>query len=137
MNGSLAENSKEGSVIRKHNVFNTSASYYSLAATKDYIHTGDGKMPMHFVFSTNNLSTGTYSIANGKLNHVNIIKFGGTKAHWIAPFDNDGSIFIVNVTKVTNGFADGNFSGNFSSQRIGGSAIQITEGEFKNVKILE
>jgi hypothetical protein len=138
MNGTLAENAQVGSVIRKQkgrHSSSTTAFEYNLMATKDYIYTGDGETPMNFLLAANSLSTGTYSLSNGKLAYVYFINLETNQHFWATPSqNNENSTFTVVITKVENGYADGTFSGIMRKNPV---SFQITEGEFKNVKVLQ
>lgn len=138
LNGTLAQNAQVGSVIRKQKSIRSSRTTtyeYNVMATKDYIYTTDGETPMNFVLAANSLSTGTYSLSNGKIAYVCFFNLETDVFLWATPSqNNENSTFTVAITKVENGYADGTFSGIMRKNPV---SIQITEGEFKNVKVLQ
>ena len=140
-NGSLVENSKEGALIRKKQkdpsfgTILTNTNYqYSIIATKNYFHGDDGEAVIQIEINTPTLTTSTYSQANNGINF--------TYVSLPTMSSNDGyppeSNFSLTVTKIVNGYADGTFSGKLKKEGFNVTGYDlITEGEFKNIRILE
>jgi hypothetical protein len=106
---------------------------YRIMATKDYMFTDDGETLLNIVLKTDFLTVGNYNLVNNKITCVFYwpnIKFPNT---WINENDLTTSDFTINITKLENGYADGTFSGNLNKK----PSYKITEGEFKNVKVLQ
>lgn len=145
MNGSLSQNAEEGSLIRKEqttqsgasnpfdnangNALNNTKYLYTIMATKNYYYSDDGE-PIFAV----ELRTTTFTAPRTYSNNAGDIKFISFY-HPVNAGESPAQPFTINITKVENGYADGNFNGNVIAS--GNQVIQITEGEFKNVKILQ
>ena len=145
MNGSLSQNAKEGSLIRKEQTTKSGASnpfdnangdainntkyLYTIMATKNYYYSDDGES----IFAVE-LRTTSFTAPKTYTNSAGDIKFISFY-YPLQAGESTGQQFTINVTKVENGYADGNFSGNVVAS--GNQVIQITEGEFKNVKVLQ
>lgn len=146
MNGSLSQNSKEGSLIRKEQVTGTGNPnpqdnsngtiltntnlVFSLAATKNYYYSDDGEPILEVEFRTSNITApSTFTKANNGVKYVMTYypNQGVSESNWD---------FTLNITKVENGYADGTFSGKLVKTGTT-TYYNITEGEFKNVKILQ
>jgi hypothetical protein len=145
MNGSLTQNAREGSLIRKEQTTNNGATnpfdnangdpltntkyLYSILATKNNYYGDEGGPILEIELRTTSLTAPkTFTSANNEIKWV----------YFNHPEEAAGEQFTVNFIKIANGYADGSFSGvvkyNNNGQLI---TIQVTEGEFKNVKILE
>ncbi len=147
MNGSLTQNAREGSLIRKEQTYDnintsnnpfdlmngdelTNTKYlYSIHATKNNYYGDEGGPILEIELRTTSLTAPkTFTSANNEIKWV----------YFCHPEHADGQQFTVNFTKIANGYADGSFSGIVKYYNNGvEKTIQITEGEFKNVKILE
>lgn len=147
MNGSLSNNSREGSVIRKtQQTRNLSSSQYlnnsnyifKLIATKNYFFSDEGQPLFEIVINSPTLSETSYSHRNNQINSVftwypNQSGFCG----YCTPSAYPGQEFTVTILKITNGYAEGTFSGILKQGPNNSKSDIITEGEFKNVKILQ
>jgi len=145
MIGSLSKNAREGSLIRKEQTTKNGASnpydnsngdpvsntkyIYSILATKNYFYSDDGEPILEIELRTATFTAPrTYSMQNGDIKFIST--YYPQQAGIISNLP-----FTLTITKVQNGYADGNFSG--SLRTSGGQTVQITEGSFSNVKILE
>lgn len=144
MNGSLTQNAREGSLIRKEQTYDnintsnnpfdlmngdelTNTKYlYSIHATKNNFYGDEGGPILEIELRTTSLTAPkTFTSANNEIKSV----------YFCHPVNAEGQQFTVTFTKIANGYADGSFSG--TVRTTNGQNVQITEGEFKNVKILE
>jgi hypothetical protein len=145
MTGSLTKSSKEGSLIRKEQTTNSGASnpfdnnngdalnntkyLYSIAATKNYFYSDDGEPLIEIELRTSNFNTlRSYSNSSSE---IKLVRFFHPLDATLTP----NQQFSVTLTRIENGYADGNFIGTVVTSN--NQTISITEGEFKNVKILE
>ena len=145
MNGSLTQNAREGSLIRKEQTYDnintsnnpfdymngdeiTNTKYlYSIHATKNNFYGDEGGPILEIELRTTSLTAPKiFTSANNEIKWV----------YFCHPEYAKAQQFTVNFTKIANGYADGSFSG-IVQDIDNGSQIQITEGEFKNVRILE
>ena len=145
MNGSLTHNAREGSLIRKEQTYDnintsnnpfdymngdeiTNTKYlYSIHATKNNFYGDEGGPILEIELRTTSLTAPKiFTSANNEIKWV----------YFCHPEYAKAQQFTVNFTKIANGYADGSFSG-IVQDIDNGSQIQITEGEFKNVRILE
>ena len=147
MNGSLTQNAREGSLIRKEQTYDnintsnnpfdfmngdelTNTSYlYSIHATKNNFYGDEGGPILEIELRTTSLTAPkTFTSDNNEIKMV----------YFCHPEYSEGQQFTVTFTKIANGYADGSFSGivkyNDNGQQ---KTVQITDGEFKNVRILE
>jgi hypothetical protein len=145
-NGSLSEKSGEGSLIRKEQknassstALSNSNYVFSIHATKNYFYGDDGEPIIEIEINSTSLTPSSYTSSNNGIRLVRI--FYPTQSVYC---DNTictssfytGQDFTLTVSKVENGYADGTFSGKLKKESSTGFNI-ITEGEFKNVKILQ
>lgn len=145
MNGSLSQNAKEGSLIRKEQTTKNGASnpfdnangdalnntkyLYTIMATKNYYYSDDGEPIFAVELRTTTFTAPkTYTYSGGDMKFIAFY-------YPVNAGETTGQEFTINVTKAENGYADGTFNGNVVAS--GNQVIQITEGEFKNVKILQ
>lgn len=129
--GSLLENTVKGAKIERdpwHNTFALYAHEVVQNTTKFYAH-----IPL-----PNPLVTGTFNFtypSNGSFDsEVSVISIPVMYYQVLKT----GDAITVNITKVENGYA----SGTFSASKLSGTnttppTIQITNGEFTNVKIIQ
>lgn len=133
MSGSLALNSKQGAVVRKTydwrkcNVSQQLACtdyIYSLSATKNNVFDDEWNTIVRFWFGSS-INVGTYSVSTNTLGvQITFPEYMGS------------TNLTVTITKNQGGYIDGTFSGTLKSSS-NQNTYQLTEGEFKNVKILE
>ena len=142
MTGSLSQNAREGSLIRKEQR-NTSGSgatvltntnyLFSILATKNYYYSDDGEPIIEIEVNTPSLSVTTYPSSS-----IDLVQtyYPLQSSYCGSACGQVGTNFTVTITKILNGYADGTFSGVIKNS--GSAALnQITEGEFRNVKILQ
>ena len=140
MNGSLSQNSREGSLIRKEQrntttgtILTSNTYLYSILATKNYYYSDDGEPIIEIEINTPALSATTYPTSS-----IDLVQtyYPLQSNHCGSPCSPGSTSFTVTITKILNGFADGIFSGMVKNS---GSTVlnQITEGEFRNVKIIQ
>lgn len=145
MIGSLTKSAREGSLIRKEQTTKSGASnpfdnsngdpisnskyLYSILATKNYYYSDDGEPILEIELRTANFTAPkTYTTQNGDIKMI--YTYYPQQAGEVST-----QPFTINITKIQNGYADGNFNG--SLRTSSGQTVQITEGSFTNVKILE
>jgi hypothetical protein len=142
-NGSLAETSKEGSLIRKEqaNTINgtelTNSNYiFSILATKNYYYSDDGEPILEIEINSPSISTTTYTHTTNSIRLVQTYyPAQSTFCGFCNPSAYLGQEFTVTITKLVNGYADGTFSGKLKKSTSGFDII--SEGEFKNVKVIQ
>jgi hypothetical protein len=129
LNGSLAINSYKGSVFRRSG--NYSSGNYTLVA-KDNGSINSIRLPLH----TDTISATTYMVTVPTPNptptreRAGSCDIAGVKYAGI----NSGDTFTLTISNIHDGgYADGTFSAQMSRDT---QKIMITNGEFKNVKIL-
>lgn len=124
LNGSLATNSSQGSIIRREGTLNTGQYYLSAQ-------NGAARNTMVMALATGNMAATSYSFTYPTISgecELNQLSYYGDKA---------GDNTNVIVTSIHDGvYADGTFTGQMTRS---GSVLKvlITNGEFKNVKILQ
>lgn len=139
MNGSLSQNSGEGSYIRRVKEFRSGAcnpyyspnctSYmYTIEATKWNLLDDEGNPIFKMSISSPTLTQGQSYSNIQAVSYYPYFTSGSNPA--------SGGNFSLTVIKIQNGYADGTFLGILSR---GGTSTtySITEGEFRNVKILQ
>ncbi|MEI6947495.1 hypothetical protein V9K67_09905 [Paraflavisolibacter sp. H34] len=142
-NGSLAENSREGSLIRKEQTLTSSGSVetnrnyiFSIHATRNYFFGDAGEPILEIELNTPSLSVATYTHTNDGILYVKT--FYPNQSEFCAgctPTVYGGQEFSVSITKLENGYADGTFSGKLVRRTSGFDLV--TEGQFRNVKVLQ
>lgn len=141
-NGSLADNSREGSLIRKEqgnassSTVLTNTSYiFSILATKNYYYSDDGEPILEIEINSPTLTNSTYSHTSNGIRYVKSYYPSQSEfCGYCTPSSYVGQEFTVTITKIENGYADGTFSGKL--KKTSGFDI-ITEGEFKSVKVIQ
>jgi hypothetical protein len=151
-NGSLAQTSKEGSLIRKEQVtgtgntnpidnqngdpLNNTNYIFSILATKNYYYSDDGEPLIEIEIRTPSISETTYTHTTNGIRYVQTYyPSQSTFCGYCSPSAFLGQEFTVTISKFANGYADGTFFGKVKKSTTGFDII--TEGEFKNVKVIQ
>jgi hypothetical protein len=143
-NGSLAETSREGSLIQKEqntynysgDILSNSTYIFSIQATKNYYYSDDGEPILEIELNSPSLSATTYTHTSNGIRYVKAYYPSQSEfCGYCTPSAYVGQEFTVTVSKITNGYADGTFSGKLKKSSTVFDII--TEGEFKNVKVIQ
>ena len=144
--GSATQSSTEGSVIKR--VYGSGTNgftsfYYQLVSYKYIAGTGS-QLYISLDFLTTNLIVSSYIYKFG-FGLPGYYSSGGVATNlfevpsfWPNYYSSQGTgdQTVITITKIQNGYADGTYTAKLSNA-INTSSITITNGEFKNVKILE
>jgi len=123
IDSSLADNSLQGSVLEKH------AGEYELTAQNGIIGDVPSEVYLHINLGSTIVTPNTYNLTWLNGNYISETRLNGTVYYGLKT----GDYVTTTVTKIHDGvYADGTFSAQLSGQ-----TMAITNGQFKNVKILQ
>lgn len=131
ISGSLATNATVGGIIKKTTLENTKPGY------EISVQNGSTFGLFLNVMTSTDLAVTTYTYT---FPSANLPRFGniygvGTTSQFVAGYG-AGDFVTVNVTKISNGYASGTFSAKMTAFNSLNNRVDITNGVFTDLKIL-
>lgn len=132
--GSLADNNVSGTVIKRETPNNPN-QYFELTSQNADCGSTYCKFIYMKIYTTSSLQVGTYPniwTSTGEMNT------GGGGTNPVYQTFNTPYTFNAQITRLENGYADGTFSGTVERRNVPAPypLRQITNGEFKNVRVI-